>query len=120
MRAATPSYYVLGHVELVPAIGNFDAVIDALNRHGADLSGGSLDRGGTWAVIGVRVNAASIGAAVGEVVRRVASAEGHRHKFDREIRFSVGAFVAEHITEFMPDGSDGPTHAWPLQSTRVG
>jgi hypothetical protein len=114
-----PSYYVLGHVALVPAVGNFDAVMDTLNHHGAGLSGGSLDRGGTWAVIGERVDAASVKAAVEEVARRIAAAEERRQKFDREIRFSVGPFVAEHITEFMPDGSEGTTHAWPLRPTSV-
>lgn len=109
-----PTYYVLGHVQLVPAVANFDPVMDALNRHGANLSGGSLDRGGTWAVIGVSIDAATTEAAVDEVSRRTAAAEVRRQMVDREIRFSVGQFVAEHVTEFLPDGSEGPTRAWPL------
>jgi hypothetical protein len=114
-----PNYYVLGHVELVPAVAHFDPVMNALNRHGADLSGGYLDRGGAWAVISERVEAVSVAASVEQVARRVATAEQQRQRVDREIRFSVGPFVAEHIVEFLPDGTEGPTHSWPTEGAGI-
>lgn len=116
-----PSYYVIGHVELVPAVAHFDPVMDALNRHGAALSGGYRDRGGAWAVLSERIEAASVGAAVEQLARRVEGAEEQRQRTDREIRFSVGPFVAEHIVEYLADGSEGATHSWPpVPDPRLG
>ncbi len=107
-----PAYYVQGHVLLVPAVTNFDAFMDGLNRHGAGITGGSVDRGGTWAVIGERVEAGSKKAAVEAVGQKLTAAEKRRQSMDREIRFSVGPLVAEHITEYLPDGSLGRTESW--------
>lgn len=108
-----PSYFVQGHVPVIPALTSFDAVMEALNRHGARLTGGSLDRGGTRVVIGERMRAGSKAAAVWAVAGMLRTAEQRRQRIDREIRFSVGLFVAEHVSEFLPDGSLGPTQSWP-------
>ncbi len=110
--ADMPTYYIQGHAPLVPAIANFDAFMDGLNRYGAGITGGNRDRGGEWAVIGERVEAGSKRAAVALVRERLAAAEKQRQSFDREIRFSVGAFVAEHVTEYLPDGSLGRAESW--------
>jgi hypothetical protein len=108
-----PSYVVEGYVRLIPAVPSFDIVMEALNRHGAHLTGGSLDRSGTRAAISERIKTGSREAAVGAVTGRLRGAEERRQRIDHEIHFSVGPFVAEHVSEFLPDGSLGLTRSWP-------
>lgn len=107
-----PSYVVQGHVRLTPAVPTFDIVMEALNRHGAHLTGGSLDGSGTRAAISERIRTGSREAAVGAVTGRLRGAEQRRQRLDPEIRFSVGSFVAEHVSEILPDGSIGQPKSW--------
>jgi len=101
-----PSYFIQGSMSIEPAT-HPDDVAEALNRYGARLTGRNANEGGKVFWVSETVDGPTPEAAVATLKTRIGSAVVLRRGYDQVQRFTVGTFVAEHISDWLPDDESG-------------
>ncbi len=109
-----PSYFILGSMSIEPAT-HPDNVAEALNRYGAGLTGRNANESGKVFWVSETVNGPNRKVVVATLKTRIGSAVVLRRVFDRVQRFTVGAFVAEHISDWLPEDQSGPPQLGPAR-----
>ncbi len=108
-----PRYFIQGYLPIDPA-SHPDDVMFALNRHGAELTTSSADRGGSHFRVGESVEAPTVEAALAGLKWRIEVAVEHRKQNDRVQRFAIGTLVTEYISEWLPDDAFGAPQLGPV------
>jgi hypothetical protein len=109
-----PRYFIQGYLPIDPP-SHPDAVIDALNRHGAALTTSTADLGGSHFRVGESIEAPTQDEAVSALESRIATAVGRRVRTDRVQRFTVGTLVAEFVSEWLADDDFGSPQLGPVR-----
>jgi hypothetical protein len=114
-----PRYFIQGQLSIDPPSPP-DAVMFALNRHGAGLTGSSANRGGGLFIVSETVDASSGEAGVAELGSRIARATNRRELGDNVKRFAVGPFVAEYVSTWLDDDEFGNPQLGPPRRIPLG